>query len=116
MSIARSLFYNPEFFEDGPSAFDLAADRNQRIADRKAELITETLKGVGDFWPPVGVRCDGATLPPEWDLEQGNVLLAALRDSFLAAADPAGAQLRYAKAISDTIEDYAQRRAQEEVD
>lgn len=111
---ARAAFYD-ENFDDAPGFIDAAAERNQRIADRKAELIAEALKGAGDFWPGK-VRCDGAIEAPEWDLDQGNALLAALRDSFIAAADPAAAQLRYAKAISDAISDYAQRRASEEIE
>lgn len=110
----RAAFYD-ENFEDGSGFIDAAAERNQKIADRTAELIVETLKGAGDFWPGK-VRSDGAIDGPEWDLDQGNVLLAALRDSFIAAADPAGAQLRYAKAISDAITDYATRRATEEIE
>lgn len=110
-----SFYESPEFEDNGNQFHDHAAERNQKIADRTAELIVETLKGAGDFWPGQ-VRSDGAIDGPEWDVDQGNALLAALRDSFIAADDPAGAQLRYAKAISDAITDYAQRRAMEEIE
>lgn len=106
-----SLYGSPE-----DTFIGQAEARNQRIADLKTELIAEALKGKGDFWPGKARESDGAIDAPEWDLEQGNVLLAALRDWFVNAADPAGAQLRYAKAIHETIADYAQRRAEEEID
>lgn len=110
MTPARAAFYD-ESFDDEPGFVDAAADRNQRIADRAAELVEEALRGEGDFWPACA---DGEPMAPEWDLEQGNRLLAALRDSFREGQITS--RLRYAKAISDVINDYAQRRAREEID
>ncbi len=46
--VFSSSFYDDNW-DDAPSAIDEAVDRNQRIADRKAELIAEALQGKGDF-------------------------------------------------------------------
>jgi len=98
-------------------AFWADAERNQRIADRREELILEALEGKGDFWPGV-LRVDGEPNPPEWDLEQGNRLLVVMRDCFAAPGgklEPATV-LRLAQSIAKEIEDYATRRATEEIE
>lgn len=92
-------YYGTPEFEDIGSFMDDEADRNQRIADRKAELIAEAKKGSDTFWGYMHEE-----------------VYAAVREAFTSDLPDVDRYRIIASAVRKQIEAEAQAIAEDECD